>query len=93
MERGESANSVAHGWAPHGSHHVRFLLAPGETKEVIFLLGYWENPRDAKFDPPGSPVLNKALVRPVIDRWLRPDRRSRRDSADCASPGHRRCPC
>ena len=73
VERGESANSVAHGWAPHGSHHVRFLLAPGETREVIFLLGYWENPREAKFDPPGSQVLNKALVRPVIDRWLRPE--------------------
>ena len=51
MERGESANSVAHGWAPHGSHHVRFRLAPGDTKEVIFLLGYWENPDDQKFDP------------------------------------------
>jgi len=71
VERGESANSVAHGWAPHGSHHVRFRLAPGDTKEVIFLLGYWENPDDQKFDPPGSAVLNKALVRPVIDRWLR----------------------
>ncbi len=72
VERGESANSVAHGWAPHGSHHVRFLLAPGETREVIFLLGYWENREDQKFDPPGSTVLNKTLVRPVIDRWLRP---------------------
>jgi cellobiose phosphorylase len=71
VERGESANSVARGWAPHGSHHVRFRLPPGDTKEVIFLLGYWENPDDQKFDPPGSVVLNKALVRPVIDRWLR----------------------
>ena len=73
VERGESFNSVAHGWAPHGSHHVRVTLAPGETRELIFLLGYWENPRDQKFDPPGSGILNKALVRPVIDRWLRPD--------------------
>ena len=72
VERGETFNSVAHGWSPHGSHHVRITLAPGETKEVIFLLGYWENPRDQKFDPPGSGILNKALVRPVIDRWLQP---------------------
>ena len=72
VERGESSNSIAHGWSPHGSHHVRLALAPGETREVIFLLGYWENPREAKFDPPGSGVVNKALVRPVIDRWLRP---------------------
>ena len=76
MERGESSNWIAHGWSPHGSDHVRLALGPGETREVIFLLGYWENPRAAKFDPPGSGIVNKALVRPVIDRWLRPgDRR------------------
>jgi cellobiose phosphorylase len=72
VERGESSNSVAHGWSPHGSHHVRLALAPGETKEVIFLLGYGENPREAKFDPPGSGILNKSGVRPVISRWLQP---------------------
>jgi cellobiose phosphorylase len=72
VERGESSGSIAHGWAPHGSHHVRLALAPGQTREVIFLLGYWENPEDRKFDPPGWPIINKALVRPVINRWLRP---------------------
>jgi cellobiose phosphorylase len=70
VERGHTSNSVAHGWAPHGAHHVRLLLEPGETQEVIFLLGYWQNPREEKFEAPG--VLNKALVRPVIERWLDP---------------------
>jgi cellobiose phosphorylase len=70
VERGRASGSIAHGWAPHGAHHVRLSLAPGETKEVIFLLGYWENPRDAKFEAPG--VINKAMVRPVIERWLQP---------------------
>ncbi|HEY9087556.1 MAG TPA: glycosyl transferase, partial [Anaerolineaceae bacterium] len=69
---GQSANSLAHGWAPVGSHHLRLQLQPGEEKQVIFLLGYWENPRDAKFDPPGSSTINKALVRPVIARYLQP---------------------
>jgi len=70
VQRGQLTGSVAHGWSPHGAHHVRLLLEPGETTEVIFLLGYWENPRDAKFEAAG--VLNKSLVRPVIERWLRP---------------------
>jgi cellobiose phosphorylase len=70
VARGELSNSVAHGWSPHGAHHVRLTLEPGETREVIFLLGYWENPRGAKFAAPS--VIGKAAVRPVIDRWLDP---------------------
>ena len=70
VERGELSGSLAHGWSPHGAHHVRLTLEPGEEKEVIFLLGYWQNPRDAKFDSAG--LINKAGVRPVIDRWLDP---------------------
>jgi cellobiose phosphorylase len=70
VEHGELTNSVAHGWSPHGAHHTRITLGPGETREVIFLLGYWENPRDAKFEAPG--VINKSLVKPVIERWLQP---------------------
>ena len=73
VERGELSGSIAHGWAPHGSHHVRLTLGPGEVHEVIFLLGYWENPHDQKFDPADPRLINKALVRPVIDRWLRPE--------------------
>jgi cellobiose phosphorylase len=68
VERGHTSNSIACGWAPHGAHHIRLVLEPGETQEVIFLLGYSENPREEKFEAPG--VLNKALVRPVIERWL-----------------------
>ncbi len=71
VERGELSGSIAHGWSPHGAQHVRLTLQPGEVKEVTFLLGYWENPRDAKFEATG--VINKAGVRPVIDRWLRPE--------------------
>jgi cellobiose phosphorylase len=72
VERGKSFNSVAHGWAPIGSHHVKLNLKPGETKEMIFLLGYHENPVDQKFDPPGSQTLNKKTVKPVIAKYLAP---------------------
>jgi cellobiose phosphorylase len=70
VETGESACSEAHGWAPIGSHHVRLDLEPGESREIIFLLGYHENPVDAKFDPPGTQRVNKTTVKPVIQHYL-----------------------
>jgi cellobiose phosphorylase len=48
-------------------------LAPGETRQVIFLLGYHENPVEDKFDPPGSQTINKRTVLPVIQRFLNSD--------------------
>ena len=68
--RGESFNSVAHGWAPFGSHHVKVELAPGETRQIIFVLGYHENPVDQKFDPPNSQTINKKTVKPTIAKYL-----------------------
>jgi cellobiose phosphorylase len=53
-----------------GSHNVKLELAPGETREVIVLLGYQENPKDDKFDPPGSQTINKKRVKPIIARYL-----------------------
>jgi len=72
VERGQSFNSVAHGWAPIGSHHIRLHLTPGESRQVVFLLGYHENPPGEKFDPPDSQRINKRTVRPVIARYLDP---------------------
>jgi cellobiose phosphorylase len=70
VERGAATDSIAHGWQPMGSHHVHLELAPGETREVIFVLGYAENPAAEKFDPPGSGIIDKRRVRPVIERYL-----------------------
>jgi len=70
VERGASANSVAYGWAPIGSHHVRLTLQPGASQEVIFVLGYHENPRDQKFDPPNSQTINKKTVKPIIAKYV-----------------------
>jgi cellobiose phosphorylase len=74
VERGESFNSVAHGWAPMGSHHVKLSLEAGEDRQIIFLLGYHENPKDEKFDPPNSQKINKRTVQPIIARYLEPAR-------------------
>ncbi len=73
VERGESANSEARSWAPIGSHHVKLTLQPGESRRVIFVLGYQENPRDQKFDPPDSQIVNKRLVKPIIAKYLQPE--------------------
>jgi cellobiose phosphorylase len=70
VEHGRLSNSVAHGWAPIGAHHVRLDLGPGEPREVIFLLGYHENPQAQKFDPPDSQTVNKKTVKPVIAKYL-----------------------
>jgi cellobiose phosphorylase len=71
VERGRSCNSMAHGWAPMGSHHVKLNLKPGETRRVIFLLGYHENPKDEKFDSPASQAINKRTVKPTIAKYLK----------------------
>jgi cellobiose phosphorylase len=72
VERGKSFNSHAHGWAPIGSHHIRLLVKPGETRTVTFLLGYHENPADQKFVPAGSQSLNKREVKPLLAKYRNP---------------------
>jgi cellobiose phosphorylase len=73
VERGSSSDSIAHGWAPIGSHHVRLELSSGETREVVFVLGYAENPTASKFRPAGSGTIDTRSVRRVIERYLRTD--------------------
>ncbi len=46
---GKPANSLAHGWSPIASHYLEIELAPGESKDLIFLLGYVENEQEKKF--------------------------------------------
>jgi cellobiose phosphorylase len=73
VEQGRSRNSIAHGWSPIGSHHVRLALRPGETRQVRFVLAYAENPPDRKFHPRGSTTLDKRGVRRTLAKWLDPD--------------------
>ena len=47
---GHSADSLAHGWSPIASHYIEVELAPGESRDFIFVLGYEENPENEKFD-------------------------------------------
>ncbi|MBQ1493208.1 MAG: glycosyl transferase, partial [Blautia sp.] len=56
--KGSCTNSMASGWSPIASHQLNLTLAPGETKEVIFILAYCENSAEEKFSAPG--IINKA---------------------------------
>jgi cellobiose phosphorylase len=73
VERGRSFDSVAHGWAPIGSHHVCVALEPDESRQIIYLLGYHENPEDQKFYPPGSSTISKRSVKSITARYLNPE--------------------
>ena len=72
VETGQTGNSIAHGWQPVGVHQVNLSLAPGQTQQLVFILGYAENPVEAKFEPAGSQRINKTNVRPIIETYLQP---------------------
>ena len=46
---GTAKNSLAHGWSPIASHYIELTLQAGETRELIFVLGYEENAQEEKF--------------------------------------------
>ncbi len=52
---GKSGNTETHGWSPIASHRVALDLKPGETKSLIFVLGYAELPKAEKWET--APVL------------------------------------
>ncbi len=72
VETGRTSGSIAHGWQPIGAFQVAVRLEPGESKQVIFLLGYYENPKAEKFDPPDSGCVNKRGVWPIIAKYTEP---------------------
>ena len=51
---GRSGDSVAHGWSPVASHCISVHLEPGQSRTLVFVLGYVENPPEHKFAPDGS---------------------------------------
>ena len=64
---GKSRNSVADGWSPCASHCVEISLEPGEKKELVFVLGYVENPVEDKWESKG--VINKTKAASMINQF------------------------
>lgn len=70
VTNGESRNSVASGWSPIGSHHLKVTLAPGEEKTYIFVLGYVENPVAEKWiGRPEDGVINRAPADALLAKF------------------------
>jgi cellobiose phosphorylase len=67
VTEGAARNSVAHGWSPIASHYIEVSLAPGESKDFIFTLGYIENPQDEKWESKG--VINKTRAKQLMSRF------------------------
>ena len=64
---GKPGNSVAHGWSPVASHYMEMTLRPGESRDLVFMLGYVENEQDDKWESKG--VINKTKAREMMARF------------------------
>ncbi len=64
---GRCRDSVAHGWSPIASHQLDITLAPGESRDLVFVLGYIENAQEDKWESKG--VINKKPARELMARF------------------------
>ena len=64
---GKCANSVAHGWSPIAAHQLDVALRPGESKDLVFTLGYVELPEAEKWQRKG--VVNKKPAKAILKRF------------------------
>jgi len=67
VAEGRSRNSYAHGWSPVASHYIEIELNPGESRDLVFLLGYVENDDSQKWESKG--VINKTKAKDCISRF------------------------
>ena len=67
VTEGKPRNSEAHGWSPIASHYMEITLQPGESRDLVFMLGYVENEHDEKWESKG--VINKTKAREMIARF------------------------
>lgn len=79
---GKPSNSIAHGWSPIASHYLELELQAGESKELIFLLGYVENKQEEKFAEAtegllhsgSSPIINKNKAQEMMAAFDTPEK-------------------
>ena len=64
IEKRTNGSSIASGWAPVAVLRKDITLLPGESKALIYCLGYAENPEEKKFEAPG--ILNKEKAHEML---------------------------
>ena len=67
VEGRTSYQSKAAGWAPIAALRLTVTLAPGESKSLLYRLGYVENPVDQKFT--ALNVINKEKAHKLLDAF------------------------
>ncbi len=71
LKEGNAKNSVASGWSPIASHQINIELKPGEAKELVYVLGYIENPEEEKWE--AKNVINKERALVVYNKYKTTD--------------------
>ncbi len=67
VEQGKCTNSIASGWSPIASQQIDITLEAGASKELVFVLGYLENPEDDKWESPG--IINKKPAEAMLAKY------------------------
>ncbi len=73
VEANKANNSFADGWSPIASHYKKITLAPGETKTLVFILGYVEMPVAEKFEADGK-TINKTKALALMEQYNTPEK-------------------
>ena len=66
---GRATGSVASGWYPIASHALELELAPGESRDLVLVLGYVENPDEEKWADDAKQVINKTRAHELLGRF------------------------
>lgn len=73
ITQGHANDSIAYGWYPMAANRVRLELAPGERRQLVFVLGYIEVPDDQKWEDANDPqkvgIINKLPAHELFARF------------------------
>ena len=67
VTEGKPRMTEAHGWSPIASHYIEVELKPGESKELVFILGYVENKEEEKWE--SKNIINKTKAKATIAKF------------------------